>query len=193
KPLKEIELPPEPQPAPEPKPEPKPQPQPEKPKPQTVKDSDKAKPVQPKRVSAEDFFKNRKPPKNTKPAKPRPVKPDLSPVKTTQNLSNPPAAAQSFSNAPSSAEMGSYEREVYELLRRHWVPPEECAGMDLSAAVSFTINPAGKAVDFKILKSSGEKVFDASVERVLKSLTFRSPPRGKPLALRINFRAEDKL
>ncbi|MBR6388711.1 MAG: TonB family protein [Opitutales bacterium] len=200
--LKEIELPPEPEvaelpepePAPEPtpKPEPKPQPKPEKPKPQIAKDADKAKPVPPKRVSAADFFKNRKPPKSPKPPKQKPAKPDLSPVRATQNLANPPAAAQSFSSAPSSAEMGSYESEVIALLRRHWVLPEACAGMDLAVAVSFTINANGKAVNFKIIKSSGERAFDESVERVLKTLTFRSPPRGKPVSLAINFRAEEE-
>ena len=197
--LKEIELPPEPEvaelpePAPEPtpKPEPKPQPKPEKPKPQTAKDSNKAHPAPPKKVSAADFFKNRKPP-TAKTPKQKPAKPDLSPVKATQNLANASAAAQSFSNAPSSAEMGSYESEVIALLRRHWVPPEACAGMDLAVAVSFTINANGKAVNFKIIKSSGERVFDESVERVLKTLAFRSPPRGKPVSLAINFRAEEE-
>ena len=159
-----------------------------------MKDSNKAKPTPPKRVSAEDFFKNRKPLKTTKKPQPKPKKPVFSPVKTTQNLSIEDSRASSAQVSASDAgQMSSYESEVYALLRRHWVLPEECAGMDLSVAVSFTINSNGRVSNFRILKSSGERVFDNSVEKVLKAVVFRSPPRGKPVSLAINFRAEDEL
>lgn len=191
--LDEIELPPEP-PAelPEPaNPAPKPEPKPEKPKP-VAKDSNRAKPIPPKRVSAAEFFKNRKPQRQNKP-KSSPRNSDYKITKVKSDLSSKikPLSSSAYSGEVSSYESDAYQSEVYALLRRNWILPEECAGMDLVVGVRFTIGANGKVSGIRILDSSGESVFDKSVENVLKSLTFRSPPRGKPLTLAINFRAEE--
>lgn len=191
--LDEIELPPEP-PAELPEPVSKIEtPQPEKPKnekPKPVaKDSNKAKPVS-KKVSAADFFKNRKPQSRIKPTR---VKSDYKIDKIKSNLDSKikTAVSSEYSGEVSTAETDSYQSEVYALIRRNWILPEECAGMDLIVGVRFTIGSNGRVSGIRIVKPSGERVFDKSVENVLKSLTFRSPPRGKPLLLAINFRAED--
>lgn len=192
--LKEIELPPEP-PAelPEPLPEPPsaPKPKPEKPKP-VAKDSNRAKPIPPKKVSAAEFFKNRKPARQNKPESKR-KNYDYKIAKVKSDLSSKikTASSSEYSGEISSSEFDAYQSEVYALLRRNWILPEECAGMDLVVSVRFTIGANGKVSGIRVLNSSGERVFDKSVEKVLNSLTFRSPPRGKPLALAINFRAED--
>lgn len=188
--LDEIELPPEP-PAELPKPDskvetPQPKPKSEKPKP-VVKDSNNAKPV---KVSAADFFNNRKRQNRAK-SKPRNTDFKITAVKSNLSSKIKPVSTSEYSGEVSTAETDSYQSEVYALIRRNWILPEECAGMDLVVGVRFTIGSNGRVSGIKIVKPSGERVFDKSVENVLKSLTFRSPPRGKPLLLAINFRAED--
>ncbi len=186
KPLDEIKLPPEPKPVklPElPKPNPKPKPKP------TAKDSNNAKQIKPK-VSAEDFFKKRPRPQpkprnrqQTKGVKINQVKTDLSSKIQAVNTSD-------FSSEVSNTEMSNYQSEVLALIHQNWIMPEECAGLVLVVRVRFTINANGKVSNFKILRSSGEVIFDKSVEKVLKILTFRSPPRGKSLTLNINFNSD---
>lgn len=189
--LKEIELPPEPEVVEIPEP-PKPEPKPVKPKPKpSAKDSNKARQIK-QRVSADDFFKNRKPqtkPKQRSRSRNSDVK--ISQVKTDLSSKIKAVGSSNFYSEVSTSEMSSYQSEVYALLRQNWILPEECTGMDLAVGVRFTINANGRVSSIKILNSSGKIIFDKSVERVLKTLIFRSPPRGKPLTLAINFRAQD--
>ncbi len=60
----------------------------------------------------------------------------------------------------------------------HWAGNE-----DLSAAVSFKVSETGEVFDIHLARSSGDKAFDASVERAVRGINPVPPPPEKHLKL----------
>lgn len=194
--LKPIDLPdppPEPEPAPEPKPEPKPEPRPE-PKPDrkapSVSESDSAKQ---NTMTMEEFAKKFGRPKAPKPKpvrNPRPVRVDAVKV-DGRSFSMSPSSVSPASGAVTQDEMSAYIAYLYATAKQYWVPPAECAGMDLVAKVEISISARGAVTRIRVVRSSGEGAFDRSIESLFRSLTLGAPPRGKAIAVTINFAARD--
>ncbi len=189
-----IDIPePEPEPEPESEPEPTPTPTPEPtPSPEPAPKKEIKKP-QPKKISFENFRK--KNPKKATTRKPRSVS---KPVKIgqitarTSNLDNI-STISSSSRASSSAAMqdalSAYTREIYLQAKRNWKIPT-ISEDTLSAKISFKVSRLGTISAVRIVVSSGDKAFDASVVEVFKNITIPPPPDNDAHDVTIVFKAQ---
>lgn len=188
--LKPIDLPPEPAPEPKPEPEPKPKPKPEpkeaKPKEPTISASDRAKP----RIMTKAEFDRLNPKsKNPKPATTRPrAKVDFSSVKIDASKVRFDVKPSSNTGSKiSSSEFNMYAAHIQKKVRSVWIIPLDCAGMGLSLKLELLISPRGKVLKARIMRSSGNSDFDASVNKVFRSISFNPPPGGVEFSAHMTF------
>jgi TonB family protein len=73
-----------------------------------------------------------------------------------------------------------YEAWVLTVFDRAWVAPDDASSEDATVEVSVTIARNGAVVDKRILKRSGDRAVDASVQRALDKVTTigKSFPEG---------------
>ena len=190
--LKPIDLPPEPEPAPEPEPKPeqKPEPKEAKPKEPTISASDKAKP----RVMTKAEFDRLNPKsKTSKPATTRPrAKVDFRSVKIDSSKVKFDVRPSSNTGSKiSSSEFNMYAAHIQKKVRSAWIIPTDCAGMGLSVKLELLISPRGKVLKARIIRSSGNSEFDASVNKVFRSISFNPPPGGVEFSAHITFIEDD--
>lgn len=192
--LKPIDLPdpiPEPEPEPDPKPQQEPQPKETKPENPTVSASDRAKPVKLMTKAEFDRLNPKKKKSRSKPVRPRPsvdfrsVKLDSSKVKFDVK-----PTPRSGSNISSSA-FNLYAAHIQKKVKLAWVIPATCANLGLSVELELVISPRGKVLKARIIRSSGNSEFDASVNRVFKSISFNPPPEGVDFSAQMTFIEED--
>ena len=71
----------------------------------------------------------------------------------------------------------AYYNQVWQVLEEAWVLPGSARAETLQAVVSIGLDPAGKIIEVKFERRSGNRYFDESVERALaKVAQFPAPP-----------------
>ena len=179
--IEPIDVPePEPEPEPEPKVEPTPKPT-ETPTPKKIE--------KPKKVSIEQFRqKNPKKKTTQKKTKARQVKIDT--IKSTHSsidsISDISPRTSSNSAAMQDA-LSAYTAEIKFKTQRNWKIPENSAG--LSARVAFRVSKTGIISGIRIVESSGDKDFDATIVEALRSITVSAPPDNSSHNVSIRFDA----
>ncbi len=178
---------PEPKPKPEPKPEPKPPPPEPKPEPKP----------EAQRISFEDFVRKHGRPEPTR--RTPPPAPQANPVEVpeirvdTSSLDNLLAASdRNLAAGLSAAEQRvivSYGEALVARLNAAWIRPPSLAGRDLRADVSFRVNRDGTLTNARIVRSSGNSLFDDSILAVFRSVrTVDRPPAQAARSYEITFR-----
>ncbi len=73
----------------------------------------------------------------------------------------------------------AYYNQVWQILEEAWVLPGSARAETLQAVVSIGLDPAGKIIEVKFERRSGNRYFDESVERALaKVAQFPTPPEA---------------
>jgi len=158
---------PEPKPEPEPEPDPEPEPEPE---------------PAPERMTYEEHverFGRPQPREQQTAPPPRPVEvPDIR--VDHSDLNNILTESQSdrvasLSQAQQRAVL-SYGDALSARLNAAWLRPPSLSGRNLSATVSFRVTRSGQLVDARIVRSSGQALFDRSILEVFRTIGRVDPP-----------------
>ncbi len=73
----------------------------------------------------------------------------------------------------------AYYNQVWQILEEAWVLPSSARAETLRAIVSIGVDPAGKIIEIKFERRSGDRYFDESVERALaKVAQLPAPPEA---------------
>jgi hypothetical protein len=85
-----------------------------------------------------------------------------------------------------------YKGQIEYVLRTHWNKPEGINDKDFVVEVELNIDSMGKVGNYKIIKESGNKKWDDSVNQALAKIHTigRSPPKGFPETFLVRFDVE---
>jgi colicin import membrane protein len=83
--------------------------------------------------------------------------------------------------------LSAYTAEIKFKTQRNWKIPENSAG--LSARVAFRVSKTGIISGIRIVESSGDKDFDATIVEALRSITVSAPPDNSSHNVSILFNA----
>lgn len=165
-----------------PKPEPKPQPKPE-PKPEPVK-----------KLSYEEWVKNRKLPERVQRVQQQRTKPVITPEIETnvrdrleRQLSPIQIQGADIGQIESSDELQRYLADLRRRIQGAFQP----SGSNLQAEAHFTVTAQGRLTAATISRSSGNPAFDQSVLRTLQVARAPGPPPGnREYTFSLTFRSE---
>ncbi len=96
-------------------------------------------------------------------------------------------------SSSTASEVNEYLARIQAFVYSHFYPPPSTEGS--IARVYLSINAAGMMTDFRILKGSGNTLFDSEVEQLekrLRALSFPKHPKSKPQNMEIYLIAEEK-
>ena len=86
--------------------------------------------------------------------------------------------------------VAAYYRYIRDIISRNWLAPAEVSAADLVATYNIVIQPGGQ-VSSSLLKSSGNSLYDLSVERALRSsVPFMPLPgvfNGRAITVQLDF------
>ncbi len=87
--------------------------------------------------------------------------------------------------------LGVYEDSVVSRIRPNWSRPERADRKQYTAVVNIKIAPTGLIQESRIVRSSGDSLFDASVLRAVRATTtLEPPPNPEAMDMNINFNSE---
>lgn len=92
----------------------------------------------------------------------------------------PSAVSQNYSNLDEQ-EIFSYSKKMQAIIRSHWSVPEDLALKygNNPIEVEIEIDTTGKLINYVLRNSSGNSVYDASIqEAIKKSFPFLPPPKN---------------
>ncbi|MBQ6534910.1 MAG: TonB family protein [Opitutales bacterium] len=169
---------PEPTPKPEPAPAPKPAPKKvEKPKPQ--------------KVSYEEFAKKNPNVANRKVSAPTTRAPTPKIGKISASTSNISNIANITTKSGASAQMrdilGAYVKEIHRKAKANWAVPPTAQNADLATKIEFKVSRTGAISGLRVVVSSGNSEFDASVLSAMRSIALPPPPDNEPHTVYITF------
>jgi TonB family protein len=83
----------------------------------------------------------------------------------------------------------SYVSYVYQILNSQWNKQSANLGKNLSVKVQFLVLADGRIQSAKVIKSSGNQIFDNSILSVFKTIAqFKPTPSGKKKTFVMNFK-----
>ena len=130
----------------------------------------------PKKMSYEEFVKQQGKPNPPKKKANKPQKIDTRAI--THELKVVLSSSSSASAPPLSsndlAAIQAYNRRLRTKIDAVWKKPT--AAGDLGATVQFSLNSQGNIYEVKIVKSSGNELFDASILQAFKTVGNAGPP-----------------
>jgi len=187
--------PPEPKPEP-PKPEPEPEPKPEPKPPEPEPEPEPEPKPEPARISYEEFVKKfGRPEPTSRPPRPRPAEPVPVPdIRVDSSAFDNLLAAsdRSLAAGMSAAEqrvLMTYGEALVARLNAAWIRPPSLAGRDLHADVSFRLGRDGTLSGARIVRSSGNALFDDSILQVFRTVRrVQRPPAQAVRTYEITFR-----
>jgi len=155
--------------------EPKP-PEPEPPEPQPEPEPE------PARASYEEFIRlhGRPEPRAPRPT-PTPRSVDVPEIRVDHSELNQILTASqsdlvaSMSQSEQRAIL-SYGQALSARLDAAWIRPPSLSGQNLATSVSFRVTRSGELVDVRIVRSSGQSMFDDSVREVFRTVGRADPP-----------------
>lgn len=142
-----------------------------------------------KRMDYGQFLKE-----NAKSKPSSPVTPSQNVVKPLPKFQlEPDSQAIVKPSQPSNATVPeSYKRYVYQQLNARWNKPSASLGNNLSVKVQFLVLADGRIQSAKVIKSSGNQIFDNSILSVFKTIAqFKPTPSGKKETFLMNFKLEN--
>ncbi len=87
--------------------------------------------------------------------------------------------------------LGAYEDSVVSRIRPNWSRPERADRKQYTALVNIKISPTGEITDSRVVRSSGDQVFDASVLRAVRATrTLEAPPTPEAMDMDIYFNSD---
>lgn len=95
-------------------------------------------------------------------------------------------------SSSTASEVNEYLAKIQAFVYARFYPPPSSEGS--ISRVYISINAAGKMTDFRILKGSGNSLFDSEVEQLekrLRALSFPRHPKSKPQNMEIYLIAEE--
>tara|TARA_B100001123_G_scaffold446552_1_gene601365 strand:- start:1511 stop:2347 length:837 start_codon:yes stop_codon:yes gene_type:complete len=143
-----------------------------KPTPRKVRTPDKPKSTQPRKIQINTSTKIVGATNPQQPAKPVPAKPNISSSALTQKVQNLrgqlSAGIKVNVSGANAVAFTSYAQFVVSVYRRTWEPllPKNLARSRV-AVVSVTIDRSGRVVSTRIIRKTGDKELDHSVQRAL--------------------------
>lgn len=165
---------------------------------------EKPKEAELKKVSYKDFVKvNEKKFQKVAQTNQKPTKPTNAPKLDVDGITkelntlasrrtSSTGGAKSASGAAMSASvLGPYIAHIRESLDGVWEIPTKLVGVDSQTIVSFHVHKNGNVSQVKLLKSSGNSAFDASIVAAFRKLSQLSPPPGSDsYTFQLTFRME---
>lgn len=86
--------------------------------------------------------------------------------------------------------------ETFEWIRgylmENWILPRTHWKKDLYSVVELRFDPQGRQRGFRVVRSSGDSLFDRSVEKAVNKLEKLPSPPGKELSVSVKFDPEEK-
>lgn len=155
--------------------------------------------VEPKKVSYDDFKKKNPLPETQKPAKQRPIKtPRVDVAGITKGVTGGSATSKVGGGGKALSREEADEMRVYEALLKNRlreahdrIKPDGLGDL-LSADVSFFVAANGQIDNVRIVRSSGNAEFDASVVEAFRRITWPGPrPDKKSDTWRLTFRMRE--
>lgn len=156
-------------------------------------------PTPPPQITREQFEREHGPIRPTRTTAPPPRQPPVNIELPTFDTRPMREAFSAMSSADQAALAGmsradqqaaaSFGQALLARLNAAWNRPPELSGQDLAAEVSFRVQRDGTLSNYRIVRSSGNSTFDASVLAVFQTVQrVSAPPRGADAAYSITFR-----
>lgn len=104
---------------------------------------------------------------------------ELAFTKADQTPVTAPADTASSVSDAEQAEVASYQQAIQQSVTSRWIIPATARGRDdLRASVRVTLLPGGEVLDIKLIKGSGDRAFDDSLQSAVRAASPLPVPSG---------------